>query len=374
MTILMFFIISFSSFILYASVTSYWLISRLPCHLHFLHFPLKTVCKHPYYSHFHTSASNMSKKLLVPTSLKLSLSLLEGFSVTIVPYDVKKPIPREHYDANMLVAWTNSPENFKSGVDNLKNLKWIQSLAAGPNDVLNAGFDSKKITITTGSGLHDRTVAEHALGMLLVAARRFYEMRDYQNAGKWPAHLGGPQPDRPAGKFTTLRDANVLIWGMGNIAKTLAPWLIALGAKVKGIARSAGIRDGIEVYDESKLPELLPKTDALVMILPGSESTKNVLNEGRLKQLPDHAWIVNVGRGTSIDEDALLKALKDGTIGGAALDVFVTEPLPEGNPLYKAPNLVLSPHAAGGRPQGAEGLIAENLRLFLAGQQLKNVI
>lgn len=313
-------------------------------------------------------------KLLYPTSLTLDIKSLEGFSVDLISYDAKQQIPDQHLDAEALVTWTNTPDNLKHAAQNMKNLKWIQSLAAGPNDVLNAGFDASKITVTTGSGLHDHTVAEHTLGLLLASARKFHEMRDYQTSGKWPGHLGGPQPDRPAGAFTTLRDAKVTVWGFGNIAKTLTPWLRSLGAEVRGIARSAGVRDGVEIYGEDKMPELLKNTDALVMILPGSDSTKQALNSERLKQLPKHAWIVNVGRGTTIDEAALDKALTNGEIGGAALDVFETEPLPESSPLYKQKNVILSPHAAGGRPQGAEALIADNLRRFRAGQQLKNVI
>ncbi|CAH0014858.1 unnamed protein product [Clonostachys rhizophaga] len=314
-------------------------------------------------------------KLLYPTSLVLDVASLEGYSVQLVPYDVKAAeIPAEHHDAAILVTWTNTPDNLRYLQANLKNLRWIQSLAAGPNDVLNAGFDTSKITVTTGSGLHDRTVAEHALGLLLNGARRFYEMRDYQLQNKWPAHLGGPQPDRPKDRFTTLRDARVLVWGFGNIAKCLVPSLTTLGAQVKGVARSTGVRDGVEVYSEDHLAKLLPETDALVMILPGSDSTKNALNAERLKLLPNHAWVVNVGRGTSIDEDALVDALEKNEIGGAALDVFQTEPLPESSRLWKAPNVVVSPHAAGGRPQDAEALITYNLRRFLAGQALKNVI
>jgi phosphoglycerate dehydrogenase-like enzyme len=99
-----------------------------------------------------------------------------------------------------------------------------------------------------------------------------------------------------------------------------------------------------------------------------------VLNGERLKQLPNHAWVVNVGRGTSIDDDALLAALAKGEIGGAALDVFQTEPLPADSPYWKQKDVIVSPHAAGGRPQGAEALIAYNLRRYLAGQQLKNVV
>ncbi|KAI5458994.1 hypothetical protein BGZ63DRAFT_390095 [Mariannaea sp. PMI_226] len=313
-------------------------------------------------------------KLLYPTSLKLDVASLDGFSVTLVPYDVKQLIPEEHVDADILVTWTNTAENLKDAASRLTNLRWIQSLAAGPNDVLSAGFDTSKIIITTGSGLHDFTVAEHTLGLLLNAARRFYEMRDYQLQNKWPQHLGGPQPDRPAGAFTTLRDARVLVWGFGNIAKTLTPHLVGLGSKVQGVARKAGVRNGIQIYGEESLPELLPETDALVMILPGSDSTRHALNAERLKLLPKHAWVINVGRGTAIDEAALADALEKREIGGAALDVFEVEPLPESSRLWKAPNVVVSPHAAGGRPQGSEALIADNLRRFMAKQELKNII
>ncbi|KAK3073333.1 hypothetical protein LTR53_005181 [Teratosphaeriaceae sp. CCFEE 6253] len=313
-------------------------------------------------------------KLLYPTSLTLDPKLLEGYGVDLQPYDVKQPIPDSHTDAEALVAWTNTSDNLKDAAARLKNLKWIQSLAAGPNDVLNAGFDPKAITICTGSGLHDETVAEHTLGLLLASARKFHLMRDSQTQGKWPGELGGPQPDKVPGTFNTLNGSRILVWGFGNIAKMLTPWLRALGAEVQGVARSDGVRDGVAVWSEEKLPELLKETDALVMILPGSDSTKNALNAERIKALPNHAWVVNAGRGTCIDESALNSALDAGELGGAALDVFATEPLPESSPLYKQKNVILSPHAAGGRPRGAEGLIADNLRKFIAGQSLKNQI
>ena len=312
-------------------------------------------------------------KLLYPESYKLDIERLKELSVELHPYNVKAAFPDELIDAEFLITWTNSADNLKDATQRLFNLRWVQSLSAGPNDVLAAGF-KPNVIITSGSGLHDHTVAEHTLGLLLNSARRFYEMRDFQLQSKWPAHLGGPQPDRPAGAFTTLRDANILVWGFGNIARALTPLLLALGARVHGIARHARVCDGIEIYTEDKLVDLLPRTDALVMILPGSPSTKLALSAERLKMLPRHAWVINVGRGISVDETALVEALYKGEIGGAALDVFQNEPLPESSPLWKAPNLVLSPHAAGGRPQNSELLIAENLRRLLAGQELKNVV
>lgn len=316
-------------------------------------------------------------KLLYPNTLSFNPSLITSAfpALSLHPYDARAPtLPDSLLDTDILITWANAPANLRFCAANLAQLKWIQSLAAGPNDVLSAGFDTAKVKVTTGSGLHDKTVAEHTLGLLLCAARRFHEMRDWQNEGKWPGHLGGPQPDREPGTFRTLRDARVVIWGFGNIAKCLTPHLVALGAKVKGVARRAGVRDGVEVFAEEKLAELLPETDVLVMILPGDETTRHALNGERLGMLPKHAWVVNVGRGMSVDEEALAEALEGGIIGGAALDVFETEPLPEGNRLYGIKNLVLSPHAAGGRPQGAEELVVENLRRFLAGQELKNII
>jgi phosphoglycerate dehydrogenase-like enzyme len=312
-------------------------------------------------------------KLLYPTSVALDVDSLKGFAATLHAYSVNEPIPEDLVDAEILITWSNSPANLKDAASRMKNLQWIQTLEAGPNAVLNANFD-KSVAVTTGSGLHDHTVAEHTLALLLSAARRLDEMKEHQLQGKWPQHLGGPQPDRPKGKFTSLRGANVTVWGYGNIAKTLAPSLQTLGANVRGVARSDGVRNGVEVSSESKLSEILPHTDALVMILPGSDSTRHALNVDRLRQLPKHAWIINVGRGTSIDEDALADALEKGEIGGAALDVFEIEPLPEGHRLWKTPNTIISPHAAGGRPQGAEELITSNLRRFLAKQELHNVV
>ena len=147
-----------------------------------------------------------------------------------------------------------------------------------------------------------------------------------------------------------------------------------LGATDRGVARSNGVRDGIEVNSEDKLAELLPQTDALVMILPGSDSTANALNAERIKMLPKHAWVVNVGRGTSVDDDALISALENDAIGGAALDVFDTEPLPEESPYWKQKNCIISPHAAGGRPQNAEALIMKNVKKIEAGQEVENAV
>ncbi|KAL2209350.1 hypothetical protein CC79DRAFT_1305677 [Sarocladium strictum] len=313
--------------------------------------------------------SRTTPKVLYPCNIQLDIDSLVGYNINLVSYEPKDPIPEQHHDAVVLITWMT--KHLSDAAKQLKSLRWIQALAAGVDDILSAGFDRKRVTITTGGGTHDVMVAEHTLAMILSCCRRMYEMRDYQNRLEWPAHLGGAYP---AGKFKTLRDQQVLIWGFGGIAKTLAPHLQLLGAKVRGVARSAGVRDGIEVFTEDKLPELLGQTDCLIMILPSSPATIDALNATRIASLPDHAWIINVGRGVSVDEEALADALEGGKLGGAALDVFKTEPLPKESRLWKAPNLLLSPHAAGGRPEGCTDLIAENMRMFLAGRALKNAV
>jgi phosphoglycerate dehydrogenase-like enzyme len=166
----------------------------------------------------------------------------------------------------------------------------------------------------------------------------------------------------------------VLIWGFGGIAGTLAPLLRALGAEVTGVARSAGERHGFPVRTAGDLPGLLPGTDVLINILPATAATEKALGADVLAQLPPHAWVINVGRGATLDEDALLAALRAGRLGGAALDVFETEPLPPSSGLWAEPNVIISPHAAGGRPLGAAGLIRENLDAVLAGRPARNVV
>jgi phosphoglycerate dehydrogenase-like enzyme len=110
------------------------------------------------------------------------------------------------------------------------------------------------------------------------------------------------------------------------------------------------------------------------MILPSTPATTGALDAARLAALPAHAHVVNVGRGSTVDEPALVAALAEGRIAGAALDVTDTEPLPADSPLWDAPNLVLTPHAAGGRPVGADELIAHNVAALLSGRALRNVV
>jgi phosphoglycerate dehydrogenase-like enzyme len=310
-------------------------------------------------------------KLLLPGSLPLAPALPEG--VEAITYDVSAPIPEEHLDAEALVVWGYSADDLRAVAGRMPRLRWVQTLAAGPDSVLAAGFPAH-VTITAGSGLHDRPVAEHTLALVLALVRRVPASIRAQGEHRWADELGGLQPLHPTGAVTTLLDARVLIWGFGHIAQTLAPMLRLLGAQVRGVARRAGERSGFEVVAESDLTTELRRTDVLIMILPAAPATTRALDAGRLDALPAHAYVINVGRGATVDEPALVEALEGGRIAAAALDVTETEPLPADSPLWEAPNLLLTPHAAGGRPVGADDLISANLTSLLAGRDLRNVV
>jgi phosphoglycerate dehydrogenase-like enzyme len=310
-------------------------------------------------------------KVLVPTSIDLQLG--ERDDAEFVSYDPAERIPEEHEDAAVLVVWGTPDPLLKDAARRLTRLRWVQVLSAGTDALVAAGFDPEVI-LTSGRSLHDLPVAEHALALVLAAARRLHTLVRAQIGHRWANEIGGVQREPSPGLFSTLRGARVLIWGFGSIGTSLAPHLVALGAEVTGVATTARETEGFRVIATEDLPEELPRTDVLIMILPSTEGTAKILDAEKLAQLPPHAWVVNVGRGSTVDEDALLDALRTRRLAGAALDVTATEPLPADSPLWDEANLILTPHAAGGRPLGAAGLIDENLHALLAGRPLRNVV
>jgi phosphoglycerate dehydrogenase-like enzyme len=310
-------------------------------------------------------------KVLLPDTLPLNPVLPAGDEA--VTYDASAPVPDVHLDAEAMVVWGSSGDHLAAVAGRMPRLRWLQTLAAGPESVLAAGFPDE-VVVTAGSGLHDRPVAEHALALILALVRRLPAAGRAQAEHRWAGELGGLQPLHPAGAVTTLLDARVLVWGFGHIGQTLAPMLRQLGAAVRGVGRTAGERGGFAVVSEEQLESELPGTDVLVMILPSTADTANALDAARLSALPGHAHVINVGRGSTVDEAALVAALVEGRIAGAALDVTAVEQLPGDSRLWDTPNLVLTPHAAGGRPVGADELIARNLAALVSGGQLSNVV
>lgn len=311
-------------------------------------------------------------KILLPTSLPLEATLPEGaFSVMYDPTEVMDAL---HSDATGLVVWGNSYENLGSISESLSSLRWVQSLGAG-NEVLTKLNLPRDVICTSGVGLHDRPVAEHACALTLYLVRRISEASEAQTRCEWTPSLGGRQPLRPRlGPITTLFRSRIVIWGFGSIGLHLARMLSGFGADVSGIANSAGIRGGYDVAGPEGVDRALREADVLILALPNHASTVHALSKARIKVMRQGAFVVNVGRGSTVDETALIEALEDGRLAGAALDVVSTEPLPSSSELWKAPNLLITPHAAGGRPVGADELIAHNVDAILHGRTMRNVV
>jgi|SRR5690625_891692 len=309
-------------------------------------------------------------KLLVPTVIPINIPPQPD--VDIVFYDVAKEIPVEHHDARGAVFWLNPAEQVAGMAKALTKLEWAQGLMAGVDVLLAAGF-SPDVKICAGVGLHDEPVAEHVVGLILAAARRLDIAVTAQNERRWPEELAGNQTMDRTG-FTTLAGAKVLIWGYGGIGEALAKKLQVFGAEVIGVKRTPEPGALVQTVQPTEVADILPTIDVLVSLLPGTRAAQNTINAEVLGGLPQHAWFISAGRGSAVDEDALVTALREGAIGGAALDVFAVEPLPNSSDLWDAPNLIMTPHSAGGRPRDPEKLIVENLRRLRNGEPLKGLV
>lgn len=307
-------------------------------------------------------------KVLLTDTMPLAPELPAGWEAVVV--DGRAPVPQEHRDARVSVVFGNNRKHLASLRDDVPDLAWLCGLMAGPDSLLNFGFDPK-VTVTGGSGLHDVPVAEHTMGLLLAAARTMQIDVLNQQTATWDRDRAWVVPSVP-GEFTMLRDSKIVIWGFGSIGRTVAPLLHPFGAEVVGVARSARTEDGVAVHTEDELPDLLADADALVMILPSTPDTHHALDAETLSHLPAHAWVVNVGRGATVDEAALAEALDAGRLGGAALDVFETEPLAEGSPLWRRDDVILTPHRAGGRPYGADEFLTDQFARYVEGRELRN--
>lgn len=311
-------------------------------------------------------------KLVIPSSYPAEIPTIDGVEVVVVPH--REPVPEEHVDAEVLVVWRQPTPIVEDAARRMHNLKLVQALAAGPDNVVSAGF-APHVPICSGVGLHNDTVAEHTLALSLALLRFLPLAIERQRERQWDHYLGGAVAERgDDGRIVTLHGAKVTVWGFGSIASALAPLLRALGAEVTGVARSAGERHGFPVVTEDNLDEVLAETDLLIMILPGAPGNAHALDAGRLAALKHGALLVNVGRGVTVDEEALLEALQSGRLAAAALDVTAREPLPEASPLWGQPNVLITPHIASDRPRGATELLSAQLRALNAGEQLRNVL
>ena len=249
------------------------------------------------------------------------------------------------------------------------SLKWFQSMWAGTEEY--NGHLPEGVLFTSSSGSNSRSVAEHMLTSLLAVCRRLPTYLNSQRAHIW----------KDEGPMKTILGGTVLVVGAGNVGSTFARLCQGLGARTIGLKRT--VRGPVEGFDEiraiDELDTLLPQADVVALTLPHSPQTVGLINASRIARMKDDAVLLSAGRGSVLDQDALAEAMKGGKLWGAALDVTDPEPLPADSPLWDVPNLLLTPHVAGGmrleitRRKCVE-MAQENLRRYLAGEKLHNIV
>ena len=291
----------------------------------------------------------------------------EGLSAVVHFYTSDADIPQSDYDADIIYGF--APSIVKTS----KTLKWLCVPWAGVDSLMAPDyFANQDCLLTNSAGAYGVSIAEHMIATALVVMRRLDEFMEETRNGQWLK----PRAQK------SLKDCRITVLGTGDIGTTFAKRAAAFEpAAIIGVCRSG--KSSESVYDKvlpvTQLDEVLPQTDLLAMSLPSTPETKGILSRGRMALLPQGAYIVNVGRGSAIDEDALADNLENGKLAGAALDVFQTEPLPSDSRLWHTKNLLITPHVAGNmtlaytRNKNAQ-MFVEDLHNFAEGRPLRYLV
>jgi phosphoglycerate dehydrogenase-like enzyme len=252
-----------------------------------------------------------------------------------------------------------------------KNLEWLQLQRAGVTEFVKKGVLPDGVILTNASGAYGLAVSEYMLGVLLEMLKNLHIYRDKQMHADWSY----------AGRVQAIYRSTALIAGLGDIGGEFARRLHLLGAYTIGIRRRDTDKPEYldELYLMDKFEEILPRADIIALSLPETSLTNKIINAGTLKLMKKNAVLINVGRGTAVDTEALCDALESGQIAGAALDVTDPEPLPSDHRLWKIKNAIITPHVSGGfsLPETFERIVricADNLEAYMNGRRLSNVV
>lgn len=254
-------------------------------------------------------------------------------------------------------------------------LRWVHSPAAGVGGMLSPAVVNGPVILSNSRGMSGETIAEHVLGLALALFRKFPLALRAQRAHEWTQDEAMQPP-----LLRMIKGTEVLLIGLGGIGAACAARLAALGARVTGVRRRTGEPPppGVSaVHPASDLLRLLPAAELIVVAAPQTTSTQRMIGREQFAAMRPEAVLINVSRGKLVDEGALTEALWDGAIAGAGLDVFEHEPLDPASPLWDLPNIIITPHTSGFRPDhwdAATDLFAENLRRFDRGEPLLNVV
>jgi D-2-hydroxyacid dehydrogenase (NADP+) len=280
-------------------------------------------------------------------------------------------LPSELPDTDIFVGYSLRAEQLKHA----KKLKWIHSTAAGVAQLTYPELRDAGILVTNPRGVFSVPMAEHTMGLLIAMARNFPDSVRFQEKFTWGQQQLWAMPQQ----LSELNGKILLIVGYGSIGEELAKRAKVFGMRVRGITRSGkGDTSFVEkILPTSHLREALSEADYVVIAAPETPETKHLIGAAEISRMRRGARLINVGRGSLLDEAALISALEKGHLAGAALDVTETEPLPENSPLWKAPNLFITPHTSAVSDrlwQRETDLLVELLELWFSGREMKNVV
>jgi len=271
-------------------------------------------------------------------------------------------------EADVLFTQRIAPERLATA----GRLKWVQTFGAGVEWLLTPNLRSRDdLLVTNASGIHAQPIAEHVFGLVLTFARQLHRAAHQQRAHDWrSAELQA--------NVTTLSGATLGLVGLGAIGRRIADVAAVFGMRVIALKRSAGSAPGVErLFGPGQLVPFLKEAEYVVNTLPLTPQTRGLFGPEAFAAMRSDAVFINVGRGGTVQTDALLLALETGTIAGAALDVTEPEPLPADHPLWSLNNVIITPHYAGSHPgyvQRASAIFLENLARFVAGQELTHLV
>jgi glyoxylate/hydroxypyruvate reductase A len=248
-------------------------------------------------------------------------------------------------------------------------LRWVQATSSGIGPMVERlGLSGSPLLITNAAGIHAQPLAEFVLMAALYFAKEMPRVNAWQAERHWERFCG-----------YQVGGSRMTLIGLGKVGSKVAELSAALGIEVTGHRRTSGgeVPPGVrKVVDSAGLDAALPETDLLVIAAPETPESANLVDRRRLSLLPPHAVIVNIGRGSLVDEPAMIEMLQSGRLRGAALDVFETEPLPTDSPLWGMHNVIVSPHSASTVVQENDHLVdlfIENLHRYLDGRPLINL-
>ena len=276
-------------------------------------------------------------------------------------------LPTSLGEVDAVLAWSSGRRSLLDAIPRAPRLRWIQSSSAGVEDLADPVLAERGIVLTNAGGVFDVGLAESVLGFLLAFSARIVESAR-RAPGEWVSDT-----------VHILRGTVALVVGAGSIGTETGRLLRSVGLRVRGVARTARPTDDLfeSIVGPDGLRAELARADHVVNVLPITPATRRVIGSSQFAAMKPTAVFVNIGRGATVDEPALIHALEGGVIAGAALDVFEEEPLPTESPLWSMPNVLVSPHRAGdheGWKSDVVALFVDNLRRFVAGEPLRNVV